>query len=283
MRCPRHERRAYAAALVTGATGGIGRAIARALPAETDLLLSGRDAAALAELSSELAGDGRRVATVTADLASDDGVAAVIEAADAFAIDLLVNNAGLGRYGRHLANPAEAEAATVRVNAEGLTRLCRGLLPGMLGRARHQSGRAGLVNLASTAGFGPVPRLAVYAASKAFVISYTEALQAELARQPVDILLACPGAVATSFGARAGFEGGRLPGAIAPETAASRILQALGRQPVVFTDCLSTTGFGPITALRGLGARGLAAGLDVMAGLGSLRRRAKGASSSGTS
>lgn len=277
MRCRRHDRPVHEKALVTGATSGIGRALAQALPDETDLLLTGRDAAALAALAGELAREGRRVETLAADLASPDGIAAVIEAADGFAIDLLINNAGLGRYGRHLDNPAEAEAITVRVNAEALTRLTRGLLPGMLGRARQQKARAGLINIASTAAFGPVPKLAVYAASKAFVVSYTEALQAELAHEPVDILLACPGAVATEFGERAGFQGGRLPGAIAPETAASRILAGLGRRHVVFTDHLSTTGFGPIASLRAIGARGLATGMGVFDRLDGLRRRASSA------
>jgi uncharacterized protein len=127
--------------------------------------------------------------------------------------------------------------------------------------------------MASTVAFAPVPQFAVYAASKAYVVAYTEALQAELGREPVDILLALPGSVATSFGERAGYGGGRLPGAIAPEAVARQTLSALGRQSVVFTDCLSGTGLGPVAALRGLGAKGLAAGLGVFQGVQSMRRR----------
>lgn len=275
MLCRRSHPSVYKAALITGATSGIGRALARVMPLGTGLLLTGRDATVLAELAGELAHEGRHIETLVADLAHTDDVASVIEAADGFAVDLLINNAGLGRFGRHLDNAAEAEALTVRVNAEAVVRLCRALLPGMIGRARTAGSRAGLVNLASTAAFAPVPRLAVYAASKAFVVSYTEALQAELAREPIDILLACPGAVATAFGERAGFQGGRLPGAISPEKAASRIIEALGRRSVVYTDCLSEKGFAPVTALRGMGAKGLAVGMDLMGGLDALRRRSR--------
>jgi uncharacterized protein len=272
MLCKKRGPRTYAAALVTGASSGIGEAFARALPPETDLVLTGRNRDALGALAAELMREGRRIEVVQADLATDDGCAAVIEAADGFGIDLLINNAGLGRFGPHLANPAEAEALTVRVNAEATTRLCRGLFPGMLARARSDNRRAGAVNLASTAAFAPVPQFAVYAASKAYVVSYTEALQAELVREPLDLLLACPGSVATSFGARAGYRGGRLPGAITPATVAQKTLAALGRQKVVYTDCLSEKGLGPVTGLRGLGALGLATGLGVFPSLQAMRR-----------
>jgi short-subunit dehydrogenase len=272
MMCANRGTRTYRAALVTGASSGIGQALARALPPETDLLLTGRDGEALAALAAELVRDGRRLEVLTADLATEDGVEAVIAAADGFAVDLLINNAGLGRFGPHLDNPAEAEALTVRVNAEALTRLCRCLLPGMLERARAARERAGLVNMASSVAFAPVPQFAVYAASKAYVVSYTEALQAELAREPVDILLACPGSVATAFGERAGYRGGRLPGAITPERVAEKTLAALGRQRVVFTDRLAETGLGPLTTLRGIGAKGVAAGLGVFQSLQAMRR-----------
>lgn len=272
MRCKKQGPRTYRAALVTGASSGIGEAFARALPAETDLLLTGRDADALGALATELMCDGRRIEVVQADLATDTGCARVIEAADAFGIDLLINNAGLGRFGSHLANPAEAEALTVRVNAEAATRLCRGLFPGMLARAKDNAARAAAVNMASTIAFAPVPQFAVYAASKAYVVSYTEALQAELAAEPLDLLLALPGSVETSFGERAGYRGRRMPGAIAPETVATKVLAALGRQKVVYTDCLSEKGLGPVTGLRSLGATGIATGLGVFQRLQSMRR-----------
>lgn len=272
MLCKRHGSRTYRAALVTGASSGIGAAFAAALPAETDLLLTGRDSEALGALAAALMRDGRRIEILQADLATDAGCEQVIEAADAFGIDLLINNAGLGRFGPHLTNPAAAEAMTVRVNAEATTRLCRGLLPGMLARAKDAGSRAGAVNLATTLAFAPVPQFAVYAASKAYVVSYTEALQAELAAEPLDLLLAMPGSVETAFGERAGYSGGRLPGAITPETVATKVLAALGRQKVVYTDCLSETGLAPLTGLRGLGALGIATGLGVFQRLQTMRR-----------
>jgi short-subunit dehydrogenase len=271
MLCNRRGARTYKAALITGASSGIGRALARALPEHVDLVLTGRDAEALGEIASELMREGRRIEVVPVDLALDGGPAQVIDAADNFGIDLLINNAGLGRFGPHLQNPAEAEATTVRVNAEAVVRLCRGLLPGLIARANADGERAGVINMASTFAFAPIPQFAVYSASKAFIVSYTEALQAELAREPIDLLLACPGSVATEFGDRAGYRGGRLAGAADPEEVAEKVLGALGRQRVVFTDRLSEAGLGPLSMLRGLGARGVATGLDVFRSLGSLR------------
>lgn len=272
MLCRKRDGRAYRAALVTGASSGIGSAFARALPSETDLLLTGRDAEALGGLAGELASDERRVEILEADLATDSGPDAVIAAAESFGIDLLINNAGLGRFGKHLDNPPEAEATTLRVNVEAMTRLCRGLVPGLIERAQAASERAGLINMSSTLAFAPVPQFAVYAASKAYVVSYTEALQAELAREPIDLLLALPGSVSTSFGDRAGYQGGRIPGAIEPETVARKALAALGRQRVVFTDRLSEAGLGPYATLRGLGARGVATGLGLAQAVQGLRR-----------
>ena len=272
MHCRKRGTRPYRAALITGASSGIGTAFARALPLETDLILTGRDAEALGSLATELAREGRRIEVLPADLAADSGPDQVIEAAESFGIDLLINNAGLGRFGRHLDNPAEAEAMTVRVNVEVMTRLCRELLPGLLDRARAEGERAGLVNMASTVAFAPVPQFAVYAASKAYVVSYTEALQAELAREPIDLLLVLPGSVSTAFGDRAGYQGGRIPGAIPPETVASKTLAALGRQRVVFTDRLSEAGLGPFATLRGLGARGVATGIGLAQAVQGLRR-----------
>jgi short-subunit dehydrogenase len=176
-------------------------------------LLTGRNAEALGSLAAELIRDERRIEVVPADLSSESGPAEVVQAAESFGIDLLINNAGLGRFGPHLDNPAEAEAMTVRVNVESTTRLCREILPGLLERARASGERAGVINMASTVAFAPVPQFAVYAASKAYVVSYTEALQAELAREPIDLLLACPGSVSTAFGDRAGYRGNRIQGA----------------------------------------------------------------------
>jgi len=264
MICRRNRRGTPKSALITGASSGIGAAFARALPAATDLLLVARDKDALEALRAELEKPGRRVEILAADLATAEGRQAVIGAGDAFALDLLVNNAGSGRFGRFLDNDAAGEAQTVEVNVAAPTLLARHLLPGMIARARSEGGRAGLVNLASTAAFLPVPDFAVYAASKAYSLSLSEALAAELSGEPVDVLCVCPGATRTAFGARAGYRGGSLPGAIDPARVARRSLEALGRQRVVFTDLPSGVLLTQISALRELMARSLGLGTGLL-------------------
>ena len=218
-------------ALVTGATSGIGEAFAKALPKETDLFLTGRNEARLAELAETLGGAGRRVETFAADLAGPAGRAAVIERASALPLDLLINNAGLGYLDRVIDNTAEAEREMVEVNCLATVELTRALLPGMLARAEGQGRRAGVIVVASAAAFTPLPYLATYAATKAFDLFYAEALAGELAGAPVDVLALCPGGTRTDFFARAGF--GRLPPLMAtPEHVAREGLAALGRRPV---------------------------------------------------
>ncbi len=216
-------------ALITGATSGIGAAFARALPPDRPLLLTGRDAARLAELKAELAHGGRPVETVAADLATDSGRRAVIAAASVRPLALLVNNAGLGAFGPFLENDAAREAEMVLVNCLAPVVLTRALLPRLLENARANGGRAGLLLLASTAAFQPLPNFATYAASKAFDRYLGEALGQELIGQPIAVLTVCPGATATRF-----FERARLPGLRAPtasaEVVARQALGALGRR-----------------------------------------------------
>lgn len=221
--------RTYRRALVTGATGGIGGALARALPVATDLLLTGRNAEALAQLVQELARPGRRVDVVVADLGTDPGREAVAVAAEAFAIDLLICNAGQGPFGDFLDAEEPALRATVSVNVMAPLVLLHRLLPGMLTRAAAAGRRAGVIVTSSGVAFYPVPRLATYAASKAFSLSLTEALAAELDGAPVDLLALCPTATKSHFAERSGY-GPSLPGAQDPAAVARAALQALGRQ-----------------------------------------------------
>jgi short-subunit dehydrogenase len=218
----------HAAALVTGATSGIGEAFARALPTATGVLLTGRDAAALERSAAELVSPGRRVETVAADLATDAGLDAVAARAEAFGVDLLIANAGVGPFGDFLQASEESLRATVSVNVMAPVVLARRLLPGMLARARAGRRRAGLIVVSSNAAFVPVPRLAAYAASKAFDLSLAEALAAELAAEPIDVLALCPTATRTRFAARSGF-GNNLPGAENPADVAAAALRALGQ------------------------------------------------------
>lgn len=219
----------HRAAIVTGATSGIGEGFARALPTATGVLLTGRDGTALDRIAGELAAPGRRVETVAADLATDAGLDAVTAWAEAMGVDLLIANAGVGPFGDFLEASEESLRATVAVNVMAPVVLARRLLPGMLARARAERRRAGLVIVSSNAAFVPVPRLAIYAASKAFDLSLAEALAAELAAEPVDVLALCPTATRTRFAARSGFRGGDLPGAEDPADVAAAALRALGR------------------------------------------------------
>lgn len=254
-----HRRRPPAArrAVITGATSGIGKAFAHALP-EASLLLSGRDQAVLGQLAAALgAGTAREVVTVGADLSEAGGRARLIEAAQAFRPDLLINDAGSGSFGPFLESEPAREEETVLVNALAPMALARALLPGMLERAEAEGRRCALLNVASSLAFVPTPHAAVYAATKAFVLSFTEALTAELSRRPVDLLAVCPGPVRTDFAHRAGFPGGRLPLAKDPDEVARLALQALGRRTVAFTDTPNALAFRAAADLRLLAGYGL--------------------------
>jgi short-subunit dehydrogenase len=223
---------AYEFAAITGATSGIGAAFAQVLPPETGLLLTGRDGARLDEAKARLARPGRRIETMAADLASEDGRRRVIEAAAALPIDLLVNNAGLGQIGPVLGNPPEREREMAEVNVVAVVTLTRALLPGMLDRAAAARRRAGLIVVASTAAFQPLPYIATYAATKCFDLFYAEALASELREAPIDVLALCPGGTDTAFFERAGAKGGSFGRLVEPERVAREGLAALGRKRV---------------------------------------------------
>ncbi|MBI3516705.1 MAG: SDR family NAD(P)-dependent oxidoreductase [Proteobacteria bacterium] len=221
----------FRAALITGASSGIGAAFAALLPAPTTLVLTGRDRAALEQLRDGLAAP-ERVDLVVADLAQPADRARLIEAAEARNIDLLVNNAGLGAFGLVIENDPRREAEMAEVNVVAPVVLTRALLPGMLARARAEGRRGGVIVVSSVVGFGPVPRFATYAATKAFDLHYAEALATELADSPIDVLALCPGATKTAFGARAGTPVGPASLAHSAERVAREGLAALGRRPV---------------------------------------------------
>lgn len=248
----------YGCALVTGATSGLGAAFARRLPASTALLLTGRNAEALSDMALELGTPARRVETVVADLSTEAGREQVIARADALEIDLLINNAGAGDYSRFLDTPAEKVEAALCVNAIAPVVLARRLLPGMLERAAQgqgqrlgqSQGRAGLINVSSSFAFVPAPRLAVYGGTKAMVLSWSEAIAAELSGCPVDVLTLCPGPTRTAFGERAGYSGGALPGALSPDRVADQALRALGRERTLLTGYSGPVAFGAAARLR---------------------------------
>ena len=197
-------------ALVTGASGGIGLEIARVLSADHDLVLVARSAARLGEVAGELRG--ARVLAI--DLAEPDAVARVV--AEVPAVDVLVNNAGVGDFAMFAeADPAKLDSL-IALNIGALTRLTRAYLPGMIER-KHGS----VLNVASTAAFQPGPLMAVYYASKAYVLSLSEALAEEARGTGVTVTALCPGPTESGFQAGAAMEGSRLVRGRTLPTAAS--------------------------------------------------------------
>ena len=248
----RRPSQSYQFALITGASGGIGSGFARAMPRRTGLLLTGRDSARLAAVAEEARGEGRPVETVVADLTSPEDRAAVVERAQALGIDLFVNNAGLGHLGSVLQHDEAVEAAMIDVNVVAMAALTRALLPGMIERARPAESRAGLIVVASSTAFAPLPYLATYAATKAFALHFTEGLAEELRRQPVDVLALCPGATRTGIGAESGFAASSVPGAADPTKVARQALAALGRRRVLVTGVAGAAATAPFLGPRRL-------------------------------
>ncbi len=188
--------------MITGASMGIGEAFADALVARGyDVALVARSAPALEAIAQRLRTRGARAEVIVADLTVAGEVESVSAQAEARfgRIDLLVNNAGLGAHGKFEAIDAAATLAQLRLNIEALVMLTHRLAPGMLAR-----GSGGIINVASTAAFQPVPTMAVYGATKAFVLSFSEALAEEYRLRGVRVLALCPGATATNFFAVAG-------------------------------------------------------------------------------
>jgi hypothetical protein len=259
------QRQVYRSALITGASRGIGAALARRLDPSTALLLTGRDKSALDQVVRDLGNGARRIDTIVADLTTEAGRLEVVRRGQAAGLDLLIANAGAGLYGGFLDAPARDHLAAIDVNVGATVALVHALVPGMIMRARSANTRAGVITLASTAAFAPVPNFAVYAASKAFVLTLTEALAAELASEPIDILCACPGATRTDFGKSAKFPGGEIPGAVDAERVAEAILSALGRQRTAIIDPIAAPVLIPVALARAGVAEVVRRGVEALA------------------
>jgi short-subunit dehydrogenase len=191
-------------ALVTGASAGLGVEFARQLSKRGNILvLAARRKERLEELAQEL-GNARAVAI---DLSKTNAAAKLMADVEAHGetVDLLVNNAGFGLIGRFANADAKRLRQMIDLNVGALTDLCRAVSPGMIER-----GSGGIRNVASTAAFQPGPKMAVYFASKAFVLSLTEALHEELKPCGVKVSCLCPGPTRTEFGDVAGFGGNGL-------------------------------------------------------------------------
>ena len=255
----RRRRRAspYRKALITGASRGIGKAFAQKLPTSTDLLLTARDLSALNAIADDLRTDGRSVEVLAADLATQGGIEAVLDWANAHEPDLFINNAGLARYGAFLDHSFDDQRTTIDVNVTAALALLHGLVPGMSERARDEGERAGVINVASGLAFVPVPTMALYSASKAFLLSFSEALTAELANEPVDVLTLCPGATKTEFGETAGYAGGALLGAMEPGKVAQEAMSALGLQSTLVLGVASKASLTPVALARSAFSKGV--------------------------
>jgi short-subunit dehydrogenase len=183
-------------AVVTGASSGIGEALSAALAARgTHVVLVARSADRLEGLAGRIRRAGGAASVVPADLAQP-GAAQRLHAEIerlGLAVDTLVNNAGLGFHGPFETEPAERMAAQLNVNIVALAELTRLFVPALLAR------RGAVLNIASTAGFQPSPFMSTYGATKAFVLSFSEALWAEYHQRGLHVAVVCPGPVETPF------------------------------------------------------------------------------------
>ncbi|WP_148613860.1 SDR family NAD(P)-dependent oxidoreductase [Nocardioides rubriscoriae] len=201
-------------AVVTGASSGIGAEIARQLARRGHgVTLVARSVAKLEALATELRGEGVRVEVIAADLTDRGARAGLLGAIEGRGLtaEVLVNNAGHSTLGPVAASDPVAEMGMVELDVMAVVDLCSRFLPGMVAR-----GRGGVLNVASTAAFQPLPGQAGYGASKVFVLSYTQSLAGELKGTGVTATTLCPGPVETGFGERAGFTDEEAKAALPP-------------------------------------------------------------------
>lgn len=204
-------------AVVTGASAGIGQELAKLIAADGyDLVLVARREAELDVLAKELHDRYGVDATPTpADLTTKAGIRSVVRAVGKRDLDVLVNNAGFGLGGAFDEQDQNVVQRMLDLNIDALTALTAAFLPGMKQRRRGR-----ILNVASTAAFQPGPFMAVYYASKAYVLSFSEAIAEECARTGVTVTILCPGYTPTEFHEVAGTTGVTLRGMPSPDTAA---------------------------------------------------------------
>ena len=185
-------------ALITGASSGIGEAFSQALAARgINLVLVARSQDRLEATATELSHKHQiRAEAIAADLTHPEAAAQIasVVAERGLAIDILINNAGFATHGYFEAIDSDRDNAQVQVDVAAVVAMTHTFAPAMLARKR-----GAIINVASTAAFQPVPYMAVYGASKAFVLSFSQALAAEFQSQGVSVLALCPGATETAF------------------------------------------------------------------------------------
>ncbi|QSJ16276.1 SDR family oxidoreductase [Nostoc sp. UHCC 0702] len=191
-------------ALITGASSGIGKAFAEELAArQTNLVLVSRSEEKLNQIAKELQEKYKiQVDVIVKDLTEPNAASAVFDATKAkeLTIDLLINNAGFGDYGDFAESDRERQIKIVQLNVLALVDLTHQFLPLM-----RQRRSGSIINLSSITAFQPMPYLSVYAASKAFIVSFSQALWAENSSYNIRVLVACPGPIETNFFTEANF------------------------------------------------------------------------------
>lgn len=182
-------------ALITGASAGIGAAFAQELAArQTNLILVARSGEKLRQQSEDLQTKfGIQVEVIAQDLTQPGAPGRVFQAVEQV-VDLLINNAGVGDYGVFAERSLERQLAIIKLNVLALVEMTHLFLPAM-----QQRGTGGIINLSSISAFQSIPYLAVYAASKAFILHFSEALWAENKAKGVQVMALCPGPVHTGF------------------------------------------------------------------------------------
>jgi len=236
-------------ALITGASSGLGAVFAQRLAARgANLILIARRKERLNELADSIRRDeGVSVAVYDRDLskpAAGSELCARI-AVDGLSVDTLINNAGMGTHGNFADQAPDALATEVQLDVTSVVELTRALLPQML-----KSGRGALVNVASTSAYQPTPAMAVYGASKAFILSFTEALAYETRRAGLKVLAVSPGPMRTEFFDKLGTTRPGVGQWQNPEQVVDFTLRTLDRRcapPSVISGPLNAV---PITAAR---------------------------------
>jgi uncharacterized protein len=206
--------------LITGASGGIGLDLTRLFAGDGwDVVLVARSEGKLREIAAELTTNHGITADVIAcDLSRPDAAAEIVRTLTdrGMTVDALVNNAGIGLSGRFVESALRGELDMIQVNVVALTQLTKLLLPGMVARKRGR-----ILNVASTASFQPGPLMAVYYATKAYVLSFSEALSEELRHTGVTVTALCPGPTETGFASAAGVGTVRLFTLMKPASSAA--------------------------------------------------------------
>lgn len=207
----------YRLALVTGASSGIGKAVATLLAQEgIELIVTGRESAELSKFNAT---------SYVCDLTDAQQVKGLCRLIEERVPDLIINNAGIGRYGSPLLYPVEEALELVQVNCTAYLQVALAAV-----KALFQSGQKGcLLNVTSASAFLPMPGYTIYAATKAFQRFFSEALQVELEEAGIQVLTSCPGQVATAFRKRAsrGTAGPYPKGTLSVDAAAKRIVSQI--------------------------------------------------------